>query len=192
MRIAGILPLLILSQIGWGASANGQAAPTSGERPLTIIPAVVQELKELRINTGKRAVLNDGTLSDVYVTRVPSEGNTYLNFRVDVASEAGPIVLHSKEIRLEGATAVAASPRPETAKGKEVPETPAAPSYTPFDWFIDTGAAEERGESLTLDKAIVQFTIEVPRAGLDDLTLFLHFQRVGTVREIRERMVKGN
>ena len=68
------------------------------------------------------------------------------------------------------------------------PETVEVTAYTPFDWFIDTGA-EVRGDSLTIDdKALVQFTIEVPREGRDDLTLFLLSKRIGTVREIREQI----
>jgi hypothetical protein len=60
-----------------------------------------------------------------------------------------------------------------------------------MDWFLDTGIAEERGETLTVhNKTIVQFTIEVPRAGLDDLTLSVLSQRIGTVREIRARIAR--
>jgi len=191
MRLARILPFLIIAQIGWGVCASGQALPTLAERPLILIPTALEELNELRINTGKKAILNDGTMTAVYVTHVPSKGNTYLNFHIDVASEAGPIVLHSKEIRLEGVTARAATTRVEATKGKVAPETPTPLFYTPLDWFIDTGAAEVRGESLELSKAIVQFTIEVPRAGFDGLTLFVHFQRIGTVKEIREQIAKN-
>ena len=89
MRLARILPFLIIAQIGWGVCASGQALPTLAERPLILIPTALEELNELRINTGKKAILNDGTMTAVYVTHVPSKGNTYLNFHIDVASEAG-------------------------------------------------------------------------------------------------------
>jgi len=190
MRAAIMLSCLIIAQIGWGVCASGQTPPALAERPLTLIPTALQELNELRINTGEKAVLRDGTMSAVYEKKIPSEGSTYLNFHVDVASQAGPFVLHWKEIRLEGAAPREATPGVEVTKGKADPETPATVSYTPLDWFIDTGV-EVRGDSLTVsDKAIVQFTIEVPRAGLDDLILFMRSQRIGTVREIRERIAK--
>ena len=102
MRAATVLSFLIIALIGWGMCAIGQAPPASTERPLTLIPTALQELNELRINTGEKAVLTDGTMSAVYVKHFPAKGNTYLNFHVDVATEAGPFVLHSKEIRLEG------------------------------------------------------------------------------------------
>ncbi len=175
MRSVTILSLLIISMVGWGVCASGQTPSTSTQRPLTLIPTALQELKELRIESGKKAVLADGTLSAVYVKHFPAEGNTYLNFHVDVATEAGPFVLNHDGIRLEG----------PAAKGV----TPGIVSYTPLDWFLDTGAEELRGDSLTVkDKALLQFTIEVPRANMDDLTLFVHSERIGTVREIRERI----
>jgi hypothetical protein len=110
-------------------------------------------------------------MSAVYVKHIPAKGSTYLNFHVDLASETGPVVLSSKEICLEGADAA---------------------TYIPLDWFLDTGIEEVRGDVLTVkDKAIVQFTIEVPRAGIDDLVLLIRSQRIGTVREIRERIANN-
>jgi hypothetical protein len=185
-----VLLLLIAAQIGWGVCGSAQTPPASGGRPLTLIPTAFQELNELRLNTGEKAVLSDGTYSAVYDKRIPAEGNTYLNFHVDVATETGPIVLRAGEIRLvKDAEAGGAVPLPgEVVKGKMDPATSETSGYIPFDWFIDTGD-EVRGDSLTVaDKAIVQFTIEVPREGRDDLTLFLLSQRIGTVREIREQI----
>jgi hypothetical protein len=191
MRAARLLSFLIIAQLGWAVCASVQAAPVPADRPLTVIPSAIQELDRLRINTGEDTVLTDGTKSAVYQTHFPAKGNTYLNFRVDVASEAGPAVLHTKGIRLEGAAAKA-NPPIEVPKGTSASATPATVSYTPLDWFIDTGTAEERGDSLTVQKAIVQFTIEVPKAGLDDLVLFINSQRIGTVKEMRGRIATGN
>ena len=186
MRLGTLLSLLIIAQIGWGVCASGQTPPALAERSLTLIPTALQELNELRVNTGTKAVLNDGTMSAVYVTKVPAEGSSYLNFHVDVATQGGSVVLYSKDFRLEGA---AVAPPVEVTKGKTAP---AAVSYTPMDWFIDTGSAEVRGDSLTVnEKAILQFTIEVPRAGRDGLTLFVRSQRIGTIGEIRDRIAKG-
>ena len=190
MRATMVLALLIGALIGWGVSAIGETPPVGAEGSLTLIPTALQELNELRLNTFEKAVSSDGTSSAVYEKRVPSEGNTYLNFHVDVASESGPFVLRAEEIRLvHGAAGEEATlPAGEAAKGDLDPETHAVASYTPFDWFIDTGA-EVRGDSLVVkDKAIVQFTIEVPREGLDALTLFILSQRMGTVGEIRSQI----
>lgn len=192
MRAAMMLSLLIVALIGWGVRATGETPPKRAEGSLTLIPTALQELNELRLNTFEKAVTSDGTRSAVYDKRVPAEGNTYLNFHVDVASECGPFVLRAEEIRLvHGAAAGEATlPLGEAAKGSVDPEAPAVASYTPFDWFIDTGA-EVRGDSLTVnDKAIVQFTIEVPREGLEELTLFILSQRMGTVREIRGQIAR--
>jgi hypothetical protein len=55
-----------------------------------------------------------------------------------------------------------------------------------MDWFLDAGSTELRADSLVVEeKAILQFTIEVPQSGLQDLVLFVLDQRVGTVAEIR-------
>ncbi len=193
MRIAIVLPFVVIAQIGLAVCAGGQSMRALAERPMTLIPTSFQELSELRINTGNKAVLRDGTMTAVYVKKIPSSGSTYLNFHVDVASEGGSFVLHSEDIRLERPAARAASLRVAVTKGKMALETPATVYFTPFDWFIDTGRDEVRGDALVVDeKAIVQFTIEVPLAGFDNLTLCIRSQRIGTVREIRERIAKEN
>jgi hypothetical protein len=192
MRVATIWLVVIAVLVGWRVGASGQTAAASAEQPLKLIPTALQELNELRVDTGKKAMLRDGTRNSVYVTETPSEGNVYLNFHVDVASAAGPFVLHTREICLKtvGMTGAAAA-GVDVTKGKTAPETPAPFCYTPFDWFLDTGLAEVRADSLTVDgMAVLQFTIEVPRAGFDDLTLFVRSQRIGTVSEIRERVAR--
>lgn len=192
MRMAIVLSLLAVVQIGAAAWDESRSASAGAEPPLIVVPTKLQELSELRINTGKRAVLSDGTVNAVYVKHVPAEGMTYLNLHVDLASETGPIVLSSKEIRLEGETAAPAASPATGVDGKTVLETRVTSVYSPLDWFIDTGLAEVRGDSLTVrDKALVQFTIEVPRAGLDDLVLRVWSQRVGTVKEIRDRIARA-
>jgi hypothetical protein len=188
MRIATMVSLLVMAQLGWAASASGRTA--AAERQLILIPTALEELNELRVNTGQKAVLSDGTMNAVYVKKFPAAADTYLNFHVDISSGAGPVVLHADDIRLQRAVIGATSPQSETRQGKATLEALARGiSYTPMDWFLDTGLAEERGEALTVhNKTIVQFTIEVPREGRDDLTLFVRSQRIGTVREIRARI----
>jgi hypothetical protein len=182
---------LIIAQIIWAACASGQTPPALAQRPLTLIPTALEELNELRVNTGRKAVLSDGTMNAVYVKKIPATGSTYLNFHVDVASQSGPFVLHANDILLQRAAATAGTHRVGGRNWKAAPERAASASYTPMDWFIDTGSDEVRGDALTVNnKAIVQFTIEVPRVGFDDLTLFMRSQRIGTVREIRARIAK--
>jgi len=190
MRSAVLLLILIIAQAIWGVNASSQTPSASPERPLTLIPTALQELNELRVNTGTKAVLNDGTMGAVYVKQFPAQGSTYLNLHVDLSSRSGRIVLRAGDIRLEGAERALDTQHVDGSTPNSAPGSPEVVSYTPMDWFVDTGFAEVRGDSLTVEKAIVQFTIEVPRAGLDDLILSVKFQRIGTVREIRERIVK--
>lgn len=186
MRTAIMLSFLLTAQIGWGMSGT---SATAAARPLTLIPTALQELNELRVNTGTKAVLSDGTMNAVYVMKTPAPGNVYLNFHVDVASEAGSLVLQTSDIRLDGPVATTTRPPVSATTWKAHRPTPTRVSHTPMDWFIDTGSAEVRGDRLTVgSKGIVQFTIEVPRAALDNLILSVHAQRIGTVREIRERI----
>ncbi len=189
MRGSLMLSLLVVSQIGWGVGAAGQPPPVEEGGRLTLIPTALQELKELRVNTGKRVEMRDSTFSAVYVTKTPAPGSTYLNFHVDVASDIGPFVLRTGDIRLERNRLGAAMQVDARAKGAAASGVSGPVSYIPMDWFIDSGMAELRGDSLTVnEKALVQFTIEVPQAGLGELTLFIRSQRIGTVDEVRERI----
>jgi hypothetical protein len=189
MRIAVMLSFLVLVQAGWTMNASGRTPPALAGRQFIIIPTAFEQLTELRVNTGEKAVLRDGTWSAVYVMKTPAVGGVFLNFHVDLASGAGPFVLHANEIRLTKPS-FAMQAFPVEATRSPARFTNSSPvSYIPMDWFIDTGMAEVRGDSVRVqDKAIVQFTIEVPRAGFDDLTLFVRSQRVGTVSEIRARI----
>lgn len=190
MRTPMMLLLLIMAQMSWGTGASAQAPPAPAAPPLILIPTKMQELDKLRIFTGRQAVLSDGTMNAVYDVKVPRAGHTYLNFHVDVASNTGPLILSAGDMRLvrDGNTAAVAPATLHNPKRKSDLKTVATLAYTPFDWFIDTGH-EVRGDSLTIEsKALVQFTIEVPMQGLDDLALFVLSQRVGTVREIRENI----
>ena len=181
MRKSVVLSLLILAPVLW-AFGSGRASPEYDGQPLTLIPTAIEELSELRIDSGEKAVLADGMMSDVYVMNLPAEGHIYLNFHLDLATGGGQILLHKREIRLEAA-------RVENTKTESAAQPEEPVFYTPLDWFLDTGRVEVHGDSLTVkEKAIVQFTIEVPRIGIDDLTLFVRSQRVGTVREIRDRI----
>jgi hypothetical protein len=186
-----VMILMMAALIGSVSAGSGRAAPMTVGHPLTLIPTALEELNELRMNTGHKAILRDGTMNAAYQKRIPSPGSIYLNFHVDVSSDAGPVMLHRGQIRLEGPAAPAETLRAAFVKEHLATETPGTVSYTPMDWFIDTGMAEARGDSLKVDtKAIVQFTIEVPRAGFDELALFVGSQRVGTVSEIRQRIFR--
>jgi hypothetical protein len=190
VRVAGILLVLVLAQAAWGTPVVA-ATPAAKEGSLILIPTMVQELDEYRVNTKKKAVLGDGTMNAVYVMRRPAMGNTYLNFHLEIASDTSPIVLRCEEIRLEGTPRRVTTDPVAGSKKRTASDGVAAATYLPWDCFVDTGSAEERAEPMLLQKkAIVQFTIEVPSVGLDDLTLFVRSQRIGTVGEIRERIAK--
>ncbi len=189
MRGSMMLSLLVVSQIGWGVCATAQSPPVEEGGRLTVIPTAFQELKELRINTGKKTKMRDGTFGAVYVTRTPAPGSTYLNFHVDVASDVGPFVLRAGDVRLERGPAGTAEQAESPAKGAAASAASGPVSYIPMDWFVDSGGEELHGDSLAVsEKALVQFTIEVPEADLGELTLFVRSQRMGTVNEIRERI----
>jgi hypothetical protein len=190
MRVVIVLLMLIVAQVGIEASANRPPPPSSTGRPLTLIPTAVQELKELRMNTGTKTLYRDGTRNDLYLKRTPAPGSVYLNFHVDIAVADGPFLLHASDICLEGAGTGA--PSVELPRAKTAPDTSPAVTYTPWDMFSDDGGAEVHCDSLTVtDKVLLQFTIEVPQAGRDDLILFVRSQRIGTVREIREGIARN-
>lgn len=187
MHSAKFAPIAIAALLGVAAWVLAETSPERTSKPLILIPTMVQELHELRVNTGERAVLGDGQENAVYVRKIPKYGHTYLNFHVEVASEGGSFVLRSEEIRLETAVGTRAYGPIEVSTGGKLADGHVM-AYTPMDWFIDTGH-EVRGDPLTVnDKADLQFTIEVPREGLADLVLFVHTQRIGSVAEIRERI----
>jgi hypothetical protein len=98
MRATTVSSLLILALIGLGVCANAEAPAATSGRPLTLIPTALQELNELRINTGEKAKMTDGTMSAVYEKHFPAKDDTYLNFHVDVATEAGPFVLRAEQM----------------------------------------------------------------------------------------------
>jgi hypothetical protein len=69
--------------------------------PLVLLPTAVRELTDLRINTGRKARQRDGTVNVVHVLRQADAGNKLLNFSLDVAVEAGPVVLRAGDMLLE-------------------------------------------------------------------------------------------
>lgn len=163
-----VQPITLFLTVLLAVPVSGDSARTSS---LIVIPTAVQELTGLRINTGKKSLQRDGTVNVVYVMKTAAPGRRLLRFSVDLAVEPGPVVLRAEDIRLDP---------PESRRG---------PSCTPFDWFLDRGLEEVRGDSLTVaDQAILQFTIEVPAQGADSLVLSVLAQRVGSVAEIRERI----
>ncbi len=178
MPRAATLTVMMLGLISWGFSTNAQISPET-RAGMTLIPTGLQELKTLRVISTRKAPARDGVITRVYTQTEPSPGNTYLNFHVELSSTSGPFVLCSSRIGLQ-----------KNASDESAVLLPAAGSfYTPFDWFLDDGLLELRGDSLTVnERAILQFTIEVPQAGLDDLTLYVRSQRIGTVGEIRDRI----
>ena len=73
MRVVVWLSILAIGTVGWGISSSGQEPPEAGTPALALIPTAFQELSELRIHTGEKAVLRDGTVNVVYVKKLPAE-----------------------------------------------------------------------------------------------------------------------
>lgn len=163
-----ILPILAAAPILFAVSP-AITAPEEGDG-LTVIPAGFDTLSELRINTGRKAVLADSSYNTVYVVKTPRAGDTFAHFDLQIAA-SDSVHLGRDDLKLLDGS------------GKE-PVT-----YHPFDWFQDNGLApDHRGMVALPEKAELEFTIEAPKDRLDALVLFIGPHRVGTVSEVRSAL----
>jgi hypothetical protein len=140
------------------------------ERKIEVVPTGVDEPAELRINTGRKARLADGSTNTVYLKKTPGKGMTFLRFKVELAVDGEPLDLRAQDLRLES--------------GGDAPRV-----YAPVDWFQDLGLVESRGDSLEVaDRALLEFTFEVPPEHMEELTLVVASLPMGTVAQIRDRI----
>jgi hypothetical protein len=154
------------SALAGAVRPDAQPAPQSFEA----VPKSLQELPELRINTGRRGRQSDGSVNVIYVKRTPGTGRTFLRVRLDIAVETGTVLVYADDLRLQGSAGGA--PR----------------RYYPFDSFLDAGFEEIRGSPLSVEsQGTLEFTFEVPRAAADGLELYVFGRRIGSVAEIRAR-----
>ncbi len=164
-RMTLIAALLALISVPVAAHED---PPLTGS-DLLILPAGVRQYTEYRVNTGRKAVLADGTYNDVYTMKRPASGNVFLSVSLNLATD-GEVRLSTQDIRLVDTT----------VKGLR--------TYSPFDWYIDLGLTQERGDVLTFtDKAALDALFEIPVRKLETLVLFIGDQRVGTVAEVTRR-----
>ncbi len=167
-------PLLFaLSPPATAPDPAAAAADTATAARVAVIPARFELLDKLRINTGKKDTLADGSYNNVYIVKKPGAGDTFARFDVQIA---GP-----DSMRLG---------RDDLKLVDESAEKPLV--YHPFDWFVDNGLAPDHRGLVTVPwKAELEFTIEAPEKGLDALVLYIGPYRVGTVASIRERTGNG-
>jgi hypothetical protein len=165
-----IVAALVGSVVVVRAETGSAKAPGS---QLTIIPTSIGNPEVIKINTGKKAQMTDGKEYTVYDTVRPKEGNTFVEIKVDMATDPGPLRLDTSMIRLEG-----------SGQG-------ATATYVPVYWYLDSGLEPARADSLTIDsQAGLDFTFEVPTDRMDRLALWIAGLRVASIPEIRDRLLQ--
>ena len=162
---AGMALLVLLATPLWAEDTG------SGIVSLTLIPTRVERSEELRINTGKKAVLADGSYNTVYDFKRPKADHVFLEIEMDVSVENGPMVFDAASLRLHGDV---------NGDRRE---------YHPIDWYRDDGLVEARGDTLNIPGlASIRATFEVPRSEVERLTFSVGGLRVGSVPGIVSRI----
>ncbi len=145
-------------------------APTmasNSARQITVIPTGADRAESLRINTGQKATLSDGSYNTVYTQKNPRPGYHFVRVHLDVAVENAYWSAEAERFRLANA------------------EDPKGPGLTPVDWFRDNGLLEERAESIMIrDLASLEVTFEVAIGQESDLSLWVGGLFVGTMSEL--------
>ena len=165
------VPLMILGVLLAGFSiARAETPPsTAVASHLTIIPAGIEQVEVVKINTGRKAVMKDGQAYTVYETLKPGEGNLFLEISVDVSVDPGPMFLETSMIRLEE------------------PSRRTAARLVPVYWYLDSSLEPAGSDSLTIrNQARLGLTFETPVEKVDSLTLWIAGLRVAGIPEIRE------
>jgi hypothetical protein len=122
------------------------------------------ELSELRIKTDQVRQLPDGGSEAVYVLKKPAANAVFVNVRLYLSHGDTGFTLRTDDIRLTGSGVVS----------------------HPFDWFSEEGLREVRGETVAFDaQGILNLTLEVKRALLDEATLYVLDTKAGSLTAIR-------
>lgn len=136
---------------------------------LTLVPNRLEQSDEIRINTGRKATLSDGSYNTVYELKKPGSDRVFLSVGIDVYVENGVLLLDASQLRLRGANATQ--------------------PYLPIDWYKQDGLVEIRESSLAIaDVGSIAATFEVPRAEVEQLTFVVGALEVGTVPSIVARL----
>ena len=150
--------LLLVSTPVLGGSGEGVE--------LTLVPTRIQQVDQLRINTGRKAVLADGSFNTVYERRLPKKGHVFLEVRFDLAVDGGTASVSGRNMVFVGGGGV-------------------DDRFYPVDWMRDLGLEEERGETLLVEGgSSFEATFEVPADRHSSLTLWVEGVEVGSVPEI--------
>lgn len=133
---------------------------------VTFLVDSVREVQEVRLKTDRMRARPDGSQEPVYELHTPRAGFAYLEVVLLVVNEAGAVELSAGDLRVE-------SP------------TESGIRYLPFDWFLEQGLEEIRGDVLTLpEQGILRFTVELPRDGMLPLRVLAGGQDLGPVQEL--------
>lgn len=143
---------------------------------LDILVTGMQRQDMLRINTGRKAMMADGQRNTVYGHLKPKPGNIFLEIKVDLAVDPGPLFLETSMIQLD---------EPTRRSGE---------ARVPVYWVQDAGPEPARADTLTVaHQAGLIFTFEVPIVQVDRLALWIAGLRVATIPEIKDRFrAEGN
>jgi hypothetical protein len=165
--------VLVLGVIFAGAAAaqaeSKSNAPSATH--LTIIATGIGQPDVMRIETGKKAMTADGQNNMVYRTVKPKADHVFVEIKVDLSVEPGPLFLHTSMIRLDD------------------PNRLSAASLLPVYWYLVSGSGTTRADTLTIqDKGELDFTFEVPSARVDNLALWIAGMRVASIPEIKARV----
>lgn len=164
--------LLAAAVLGFAVAAQAEAGSSKAPAShLTIIPTSIGHPEVIKINTGRKAQMTDGKDYTVYDTVRPKQDHLFVEIKVDMATDPGPLRLDTSMIRLE-------------TSGPSAPVT-----YVPIYWYLDSGLEPARADSLTIvNQAGLDFTFEVPAVDEGRLTLWIAGLRVASIPEVQDRL----
>jgi hypothetical protein len=169
MKTIIIASLAITFALPLGLRANPAEEPLPPGYVDLLIPQVeIEETHLVNINTGEKTRLTDGSYNNRYVHRRPSEGMSLLAVRMHLATEEGKSARFGPyDVRV-------------TRSGEK------STHYFPLAWFVDNDWTYTALGPMTVDgKALVEFAVEVPSEGRNDLVLHIGEREVGTIGELR-------
>jgi hypothetical protein len=172
MRFSIFVMILGVVFSGTAAAQAESKSPRPSGTHLTIIATGIGQPDVMRIETGKKTMTADGQNNMVYTTVKPKTDHVFVEIKVNLSVEPGPLFLHTSMIRLDD------------------PNRPTTASILPVYWYLDSGSGTTRADTLTIqDKGQLDFTFEVPSARVDNLALWIGGMRVASIPEIKARVL---
>jgi len=153
----------------FGKGSPGDNSRLIGEvhaqTPPKVVPISTREISELRVQTDRTIIDSSGDEVPYYELRKPGKDRVFLDFVLQVTAPY-PMTLTRVDIKLAAIDGSGAD-------------------HHPFDWFLDSGLAGQRAETLELGTgAQIGFTVEVPAAEVAGMGLFLWNRYVAAVEEM--------